>query len=199
MKRKSSTNDAESWQKIAERLHNARIVNATISEDTIERDRILSERAHNLAQPIKLERVEVLDLLLFSLADGHYAIENKYVQEVCKLSNLTTIPLAPVHLTGLTNLKGEIVTVFDISPFLTGGRLGLAQLNCLIVLGLDKSEFAILANSLDKQINQDLTEILPLPENFTGASSDCIKGITNEGVIILDGLKILADARLHIA
>ncbi len=55
------------------------------------------------------------------LLDGHlFAIPVESVQEVLKAQELTDVPLAPPEVSGLINLRGQIVTTVDLRA-----RLGL--------------------------------------------------------------------------
>jgi purine-binding chemotaxis protein CheW len=193
--------DSSRWEKISSRLEKVRSrANAIKSESerVADDEIILAARAELLARSDSDEGSQaVLDLLVFELGGLKYGIENKFVREVCKLSNLTTIPNAPQFLTGLTNHRGEIITVYDIRSFLSTTRTGLSQLTGAIILGLDKNEFAILADALDRQLTLPLEQIMPLDDSISGEARTYASGITSS-LIILNGQTLLDEKRLFI-
>ena len=89
---------------------------------------------------------------MVSLAGCRFAVEVRFSREVVVLDEYTGIPLAPAHLLGVANLRGNIVPLVDVRPLLglgpaTAGREARAlvveregvQLALLIdeVLGLE--------------------------------------------------------------
>ena len=54
------------------------------------------------------------------LGDQTFALDIRYVREVNRARDVTTIPLELPHVRGLINLRGQIVTIFDL-----GLRLGM--------------------------------------------------------------------------
>ena len=65
---------------------------------------------------------DVRQLVCFRLADGSYALDIKYVREINRLTDVTTIPTAPDFVEGIINLRGSIVPVVNL-----GLRFGLAK------------------------------------------------------------------------
>jgi purine-binding chemotaxis protein CheW len=89
---------------------------------------------------------------MVSLAGCRFAVEVRFSREVVVLDEYTRVPLAPAHLLGVANLRGNIVPLVDVRPLLglapaTAGREARAlvveregmQLALLIdeVLGLE--------------------------------------------------------------
>ena len=74
----------------------------------------------------------------FRLGDLTLGIEVGKVQEVLRQGELTPVPLAPPHVRGLINLRGQIVTAIDLRPQLglgTDGPLGA----CAVVQAGDET------------------------------------------------------------
>lgn len=55
----------------------------------------------------------------FTIDEQLFGIEILYVRELNQISEITDIELAPDYIAGLLNLRGQVVTIFDI-----GKRLG---------------------------------------------------------------------------
>ena len=59
-------------------------------------------------------------LATFAVGDGLYGIEVTGVQEVLTYRGATRVPLAPAEVSGLVNLRGQVVLALDLRA-----RLGL--------------------------------------------------------------------------
>lgn len=55
---------------------------------------------------------------LVTLAGDHFAVEVRHAREVVDFDRYTTVPLAPSHLLGVVNLRGGLIPLVDIRPFL---------------------------------------------------------------------------------
>lgn len=55
---------------------------------------------------------------LLRLAGSRFAVEVRYAREVVVFHELTVVPLAPPHLPGVVNLRGSVMPLVDIRPFL---------------------------------------------------------------------------------
>jgi len=61
-----------------------------------------------------------LQLLCFRLADRYFAVDIGCIREILRSHAITKIPGAPAHLAGVLNLRGELVTVYDLHRVLVG-------------------------------------------------------------------------------
>lgn len=59
-----------------------------------------------------------LDILTFSLSEEWYAIEIGYVESIIRVQKITEVPGLPNYIMGVTNLRGEVISVVDIRLFL---------------------------------------------------------------------------------
>ncbi len=58
--------------------------------------------------------VDRVKYLVFALADESYGIPLSHVREVIAMTDITTIPHVPEYFKGLINLRGQIISVFDL-------------------------------------------------------------------------------------
>jgi len=71
---------------------------------------------------------------VFSLAGQPFAIDVTQVREVAIFEDWTTVPLAPPHLVGVANLRGDVVPIADARAVLgLPARRGTRKLSTLIV------------------------------------------------------------------
>lgn len=80
---------------------------------------------------------------VFSLAGQSFAIDVTQVREVAIFEDWTTVPLAPPHLVGVANLRGDVVPIADARAVLgLPARRGARKLSTLIVEA-DRFEVAL--------------------------------------------------------
>jgi len=159
-----------------------------------EERRLLRERARLLAreiQPEKAARSE-LELVVFKLAQELYAVESGYVREVYPLKFLTPLSGAPSFVLGLTNLRGEILSIVDMHAFFELPNPGLTDRSRVIVLRSPGMEFGILADSVIGTRRIGVEELQPALPTLTGIREEYLKGVTGERLIVLDAARLLA-------
>lgn len=86
------------------------------------KDDILRQRADSLAA----EQTETVhenreDVLLFSLGEESYGVRIGQVREIYNEYAITPIPCVPDFIVGVINIRGEIVSVTDLSKLIGAG------------------------------------------------------------------------------
>jgi purine-binding chemotaxis protein CheW len=162
--------------------------------------RILEERARALARPVASDgrAADALEVLVFSVSGETHAIEARLVREVARFTDFTAVPGAPAFLVGVTNLRGDILPVFDLAKLTGIAARGLGDLSRLIVLGEERDDFGVLADEVRevKMLRRD--EVLDPPEALAALGRDVLLGVTRDGTMVLDGEGLLRDPRLFI-
>jgi purine-binding chemotaxis protein CheW len=159
---------------------------------------ILRARAQALARAPERPQAAgaSLELLEFRLAQERYALENRYVAEVCPLKELTPLPCTPPFVLGIVNVRGRILPVLDLKKFFDLPEKGLTDLHRIILVRGDDFELGLLADVIVgvRSIPADsLQSSLP---TLTGIRSDYLKGVTAERLVVLDMARILADPKI---
>lgn len=167
-------------------------------KDKKEISRILKERAKLLAREPKKEEVnaEAIEILEFLLAYERYGIETSFVREVYPLKELTPLPYTPPFVLGITNVRGQIVSIIDVKKFFDLPERGLTDLNKAIILHNDEMEFGILADVINGVRWIAKKEIQPSLPTLTGIRQDYLKGVTAERLVILDAERLLSDNKM---
>jgi purine-binding chemotaxis protein CheW len=159
---------------------------------------ILAARARTLARPRGKPTVSetILDLLEFRLAQERYAVENSYVTEVCPFRELTPLPCAPPFVLGIVNVRGRILPVFDLKKFFDLPDKGLTDLHRIILIRGNDLELGLLADLIVGSRSISAASLQPSLATLTGVRSDYLKGVTAEGLVVLDLAGILADPKI---
>jgi len=161
---------------------------------------MMDERARRLAQPPAHDRPrgEALELVAFGLANERYAVESRYVREVVRLTDLAPVPGAPEFLAGVANLRGEILAVVDLRRFFGVPARGITDMSRLVVLGGEEAEFGVLADAVSEVVSLRREDLLDPLAPATGIGGEFLRGVTRDGLIVLDGAALLESPRLVI-
>jgi purine-binding chemotaxis protein CheW len=159
---------------------------------------ILHERALALARrPQEPAAADTLvEVLEFRLAHERYAVETLHVREVHPLRNLTPLPCAPAFVRGIVNVRGRITAVIDIKRFFELPETGITDLHRVVLVQGNGMEVGLLADAIVGVHSiplRDLAEQLP---NLTGIRADYLKGVTAQGLVVLDAPRLLEDPRI---
>lgn len=88
-------------------------------EATEEERRIFRSRAKELRHSPEFDELTGLHpIAVFDLKGELYGIDLSAVRELTMINNMASIPCCPDYIHGILNLRGEIITVLDIGPFL---------------------------------------------------------------------------------
>jgi purine-binding chemotaxis protein CheW len=129
-----------------------------------------------------------LDRLLFG-------VEVSTVQEVIRYQEMTRVPLAPSVVTGLINLRGQIVTAFDLR-----GRLELAQrapdrLPMNVVVRAADEAVSLLVDEIGDVLEVDDQSFESPPETLKGVARELIRGaykLKDRLLLVLDTEKAVS-------
>jgi purine-binding chemotaxis protein CheW len=156
---------------------------------------ILKERARALARvPAKETDEELLEFVRVTVAGESYGLDTTLVEEVMLGTALTQLPCTPVHVTGIIARRGEILSVVDLRPL-----LGLpldGQGAQIVVLSDGRMEFGLLVDAVTGVEVVPVSRLQRKVGVLSGMRADFLQGVTENGVAILDVLRILRDRAL---
>jgi purine-binding chemotaxis protein CheW len=186
------------WSEIHRRLLDARSAlegSAALSSE--EKKAVLKRRAIEMAQePAVEEDEERLEVIEFALAYENYAVESRFVREVCPLRHYRPLPAAPPFVMGLINVRSQILSLLDIRKFFDLPEKGLTDLNKVIIARHGYMEVGLLVDSVAGVKSVRASEIQTALPTLTGVRAEFLKGVTSDRLTILDLEKILSDRRI---
>ena len=120
------------------------------------------------------------------------------VREINRVVDMTPVPRAPEHVRGLVNLRGQIVTVFDLGARLgLGARLiGGATHNVI----LKSDAVGLLVDAIGEVIQAEVEDIEAPPANVGGIEGEFINGVVKlekELLVVLSAEKLLNYSAPH--
>jgi purine-binding chemotaxis protein CheW len=174
-------------------------VAAPASGRTAEQARaVMDARARRLAGRPEVAALDQLALAVFELASERYAIELRWVHEVARVADYTPVPGTPEHFVGLTSVRGDVFVVIDLRKLFGLATSGLSDRTRLVLLGDRTPELGVLMDRALGTIALPASHVLPAPPGVAGTAAACVRGVTADATVVLDGSALLMDPRLAI-
>jgi len=163
--------------------------------------RILAERAARLAQVLDPEKEARtwLEVLAFERTGTRFALESRFVVEVGTCGRLSHVPGAQPALLGVTNLRGDLLPVFELSTLVAAGGTAQSSSTHLIVLGEGEPEFGVLADSVEEVKRLSVAGLSDARSVGALAHPEYVRGIGEDGRVLLDGHAIMRERRVFVA
>lgn len=142
---------------------------------------------------------ETRQYLTFKLRDEVFALDVGKVREVLDLSKITKIPRTPDYMSGVINLRGNVVPVVDLRLCLDMERTETTANACIVVVEVtldgEAATIGALADSVQEVIEIEPDQIQPTPRIGLHLRTDFIQGVgkrDQQFIIILDIDRVFA-------
>jgi purine-binding chemotaxis protein CheW len=125
----------------------------------------------------------------FYLGRRCFGIDVLKVQEIIRYQEMTRVPLAPVVVQGLINLRGQIVTAIDLRRRLELSDESRDQLPLNVVVRTDDGAVSLLVDEIGDVLEVPAALFERPPETLTGVARDLICGaykLEDRLLLILD-------------
>jgi purine-binding chemotaxis protein CheW len=136
-----------------------------------------------------------LQIVNFTIGEVSYGVPVEQVREVRDMQTVTPVPGAPDFVEGVTNLRGQIITVMDLRK-----RLGLPQKNGsgekIIIIDLGKHAIGVVVDSVT-EVSTIRGPDIEKNSEVTSTLDESILGVGKQGnhlTIILDVAKTISKA-----
>jgi purine-binding chemotaxis protein CheW len=139
--------------------------------------------------------------VLFGIASTQYAVSDGYVTELERVPRVTPVPRMPEWLRGVTNLRGDIVSVVDLRIYL--GLPGhLPPTARLLVVRLLDEPFTtgLIVDAVDRIVSLPADAITPPASPIEGPLAPYLTGVCTVGerlVAVLDLDRLLRSPDLR--
>jgi two-component system chemotaxis response regulator CheV len=155
----------------------------------------MSEILNSVNQRTQLVGENRLELLLFKLnSKQRFGINVFKVREVLQCPKLTSMPKLNKLVRGIAHIRGQTISVIDMSLAVGGKRIEDLSTAFIIIAEYNSSVQGFLVCSVERIINTNWQSILPPPKGSGKASYlTAVTQIEGELIEILDVEKILND------
>jgi purine-binding chemotaxis protein CheW len=184
------------WTALRERLARASIASTDTAITDAARREILARRARALATVVDATAAEDLGALVvqFVIGDETYAVACSELVEVARLRDCVRLPGAPAFVRGIAHVRGRILTVVDL-PRMFGRTREIGSGAVLIVIGRAGAEVGVAADELTGMRTIATDSLAPPPTTLGRIGAASCRGITADGVIVLDTRILTEESR----
>jgi purine-binding chemotaxis protein CheW len=121
---------------------------------------------------------------------GHFfGVDVTHVQEVVRFQPLTRVPLAPREVSGLINLRGQIITTIDLRRRLRLPDRAADARPTNVLISTPEGAVSLQVDLVGDVIDVDPASIEPPPEMLAADLRRCIAGVSQQRdrlLLILD-------------
>jgi purine-binding chemotaxis protein CheW len=140
--------------------------------------------------------------VVFKLDDVFFAFAAENVSEVGRPPQTTPLPFVPSWLLGITNLRGDILSVVDFQEFIGRVSLMMSQKPKMLIIQSLKEEMkvALIVDQLREIISLQSDQISPQPETLDKKIAPFLQGIApynGQRLWILDAEKLLFSSQMQ--
>ncbi len=129
--------------------------------------------------------------IIFTLSNKMYGVPILNVLEIGTLSNVTPVPNLPVWIRGVTNIRGEIISVVDLGTYLGIPKMDrLDSGRMLVIRSLDEEiSSAIIVDQVNQILNVPQESIMKTEAKVEDKIAPFLNGVfdfNNELIVLLD-------------
>lgn len=195
-------NDSESSTEDAELIKIGSFYDLYYPQATEAERAVLQQRAYKLKESIEDEKQsEFVSIAVVSLHGKYLGFDLDTVREFIKIGKITIIPCTPEHIVGNMNLRGEILTLVDISQTLNLDRDNSHTATKAVVINVDDIIAGIKVEEVFDVIYLSSAEIKPIPTGVESNTAEYLQGITtylNQPLNIIDLPKLISQGVLTV-
>lgn len=124
------------------------------------------------------------EVLEFTLGKERYALDITPIREIVEMTPITVIPRAPQHITGVINLRGEIVNILNLNSFLKLPSQPISASQKIIVFMADAAKgnnVGVIVDNVSSVTEISRDQVDCMTEGIAGNESKYIKGMITTG------------------
>ena len=138
---------------------------------------------------------EDTQIVNFTVGEVNYGVPVEQVREVRDVQAVTPVPGAPSYIEGVTNLRGQIITVMDLRKRLNITKEGRGEK--IIVVEMGKAAVGVVVDAVT-EVSTIAGADIERHMQVTKKLEDYLVGVGKQGeqlIVILDLAKIIAESK----
>ncbi|MCK9221892.1 MAG: chemotaxis protein CheW [Limnochordia bacterium] len=118
-----------------------------------------------------------LQFVVFSLVDEEFAIDIMQVKEIIKMATITKLPQAPDYITGIINVRGEIIPVISLRQRFGIPRGEETPSTRIVIVESQGNLTGLIVDEVSEVLRLSQEAIEPPPQDVAGLRTEFIRGI----------------------
>jgi purine-binding chemotaxis protein CheW len=116
-------------------------------------------------------------LVSFWVCGAEYALPIACVQEIFRAGEISRVPQAPEHIRGVTNVRGRVIPVVEVSTRLGGDPVTITPESCIVAVIHEGRVLGLLVERASRVITLEEEAIEPPPREVLGRGADYVVGV----------------------
>ncbi|MDB9493277.1 chemotaxis protein CheW [Spirulina major CS-329] len=142
--------------------------------------KIFRDRAEHLRHPPdNQDNQGMASLAVVRLGPELFGIDLAHVREFTDIGRITPIPCCPPHIVGNVNLRGEIVTLIDITSFLALPAIATTGQRQAMIVDCDGLVVGVVVTEILDVVLLNPKKISPVPTAIHGITDEYLQGETD--------------------
>jgi len=137
--------------------------------------------------------------LTFLVGKDNLAISILDVKEIIEINTITRVPMTPVYIRGVINLRGNVVPVIDLSARLGRECSDITKRTCIVLVQVEYNDesqlIGMLVDAVDEILDLPRSNIMPAPDFGADIRNDFIQAmgrVGDEFIILLNINRVLS-------
>ncbi len=139
---------------------------------------VLQARSENLRQVVAVQDHQGIPVTVIRLGSEYFGLSLETIHEFTDIRKVTPIPCCPPHILGNINLRGEIVTLVDISQTVNLPIAPLSSKQKAIVVRFNEMVAGIAVDEILDVVSLDPAQISLAPTAIHASSDEYLQGVT---------------------
>jgi purine-binding chemotaxis protein CheW len=135
-----------------------------------------------------------LHLLTFMLDREEFGLPITRVREVIRVGEITRVPQVPLHVRGVTNLRGRILAVVEIRSRIGLEPAEITPASRIVVVDVVGRALGLLVDRVSQVTKVPVDSVAPVPEEIASTEADYVTGVARRDsrlIILLDLDRVL--------
>lgn len=168
-------------------------------EELQERADVLSQEAvaAGPARPIIIG--QSLKIYNFHLNNEWYGIPIEFVQEIAPLLRITPVPATPDYVSGVVNLRGEVVAVVDLKRLLELPTAGTQVASHILMVRFEEITMGFLVDDVADMMEIALNKLEAPLATISAANAALLRGVIQQNgnlLVLLDMERVVASEKI---
>lgn len=160
----------------------------------------LATRGGHLAVQSATPIAEIQQYLSFVVGGETYALGILDVKEIIEYSTVTRVPMMPMTIRGIINLRGKVVPVIDLGVRFSNTPTEPSRRTCIVIVEVEtennaRHDMGVMVEAVNEVLDISPENIEPAPAFGSSVRADFIRGmgrVADRFVILLDVKKVLS-------
>jgi len=142
----------------------------------------------------KIETESAGRYLCFSLGKEKFGMPLLQVKEVIAHTETTPIPQAPPYFTGVMNLRGQVISIYDLRTKLKVGKPDVTPETTVVILDINGLFLGVVVDTVNSVTHFEASAISGPPDHDASVKADYIVGVARQDkelTLLVDLRKVL--------